>query len=112
MHPYPRLAFIDQALDGSCPGFCESPNAAHLEELARQLADDYWSELVWLTGRVPEATFRTVCSVLEQERAIAPASVTLIVAPVITEQAFAAWTAADWPTVTSQETGGATASGG
>jgi hypothetical protein len=60
----------------------EHPQAKQLEQRARQLADAYWSETVWLTGQVPAAAFRAVCSVLEQESLIEPEAVTLIVAPV------------------------------
>lgn len=69
MPRYPTLELIDRALSSYRRGFADSPDAARLELRARQLVDEYWSETVWLTGRIPEAAFRAVCSTLERERA-------------------------------------------
>lgn len=68
MSRYPTLEMIDRALSTYHRGFANSPDAARLEHRARQLVDEYWSETVWLTGRIPEAAVRAVCSTLEQER--------------------------------------------
>ncbi len=58
MHPYPILALINQALGTAGPGFATDDNAASLESYARALADEYWSETVWLTGRITDTAFR------------------------------------------------------
>jgi len=60
MHISPILALIDQALGADRPGFATSMHAASLESYARELADEYWSEHVWLTGRITSAAFRCV----------------------------------------------------
>ena len=84
MSHYPTLALIDRARGAAHPCLAEHPHAAQLEQRARHLADEYWSETVWLTGRVPAAAFDAVCTRLEQEQVIEPEAVTLIVAPVMT----------------------------
>ena len=85
MVPYPTLALLDGPRSPERPRFSEHPQAAQLEQRARLLADAYWSESVWLTGRIPAAAFQAVCSVLEQEPVLDPDTVTLLVAPVLTE---------------------------
>ena len=67
-HCYPTLTLIDRALPGSRPPFAEAADGGWLERLARALADEFWGETAWLTGRVPEAAFRSVCDALEGER--------------------------------------------
>jgi hypothetical protein len=84
MPTYPTLALIDGARGAEHPRLTEHPHAAQLEQRARQLADAYWSETVWLTGHVSAAAFRAVCEGLAQEQWIEPDTVTLIVAPVMT----------------------------
>lgn len=84
MPDYPTLALIDEARSPEHPRLTKHPHAAQLEQRARQLADEYWSETVWLTGRVPDVAFQAVCAGLEQDQAIEPEAVTLIVAPVMT----------------------------
>lgn len=66
MTPYRTLALIDRACGDQDWRFADQPNAAHLERVARALADEYWSETAWLTGVVPDAAFRTVCAALER----------------------------------------------
>lgn len=103
MHRYPTLEFIDRALGTYSRGFAESPNATLMEQRARQLADEYWSEMVWLTGRVPEAAFRAVCSALQQEQVTEPRVVTLIVAEAPTAQPVPVWIASNRPAYGDQE---------
>ncbi|HEV2106966.1 MAG TPA: hypothetical protein VGR16_01740 [Thermomicrobiales bacterium] len=80
MQPYPTLAVIDRACDGPDPRFREDPNAAHLERHARELADEYWCDHVWLTGVVPSAVFQAVRSALERERLEMNRPITLLFA--------------------------------
>lgn len=65
---YPTLAHIDRTLGDEGPRFAACVDAARLERMARDLADEYWGETVWLTGLVPPAAFRRVCAALERER--------------------------------------------
>ena len=66
--PFPTLAAIDLARGPDQPAFATGPNAALLEELARQVIDQSWSERVWLTGLVDEARFNELCNQLDHER--------------------------------------------
>jgi hypothetical protein len=69
--PFATLAFIERAL--AAPGLLTArPDAASLEERARVLTADYWSDQVWLTGAVPEPAFRRVLSALANRPAPAP----------------------------------------
>jgi len=68
---FPTLAFIDRACGELWASFADDPHAEQLEQLARRLVDQYWSDSIWLTGTVPAAAFRCVCEELERERACA-----------------------------------------
>jgi len=68
---YPILSAIDRARDDGRPGFAEDSDAARLEQLARRLTEQFWSETAWVTGFVPERAFCFVCQVLERERTAA-----------------------------------------
>ena len=74
MHAYPTLAFIDRALGDAGPRFADLAIAPVLERRARDLAEEYWSDTVWLTGAVSEAAFDSVWHALELERATAAAT--------------------------------------
>jgi hypothetical protein len=68
---YPTLAFVEQAM--SAPGALTArPDAAGLEIRARALTGAYWSDLVWVTGVVPEAALRVVLSRLDPSLVDAP----------------------------------------
>ena len=82
---YPTLARIDGARDSNTVPFASDPQAARLEDRARELADAYWSDSVWLTGLVPATAFRKVCDALERERLAENRLVVLPVEPVMTE---------------------------
>jgi hypothetical protein len=66
--PFPTLAAIDLARGSDQPAFATDPNAALLEDHARQVIDQSWSELVWLTGLVDKARFNNLCNQLDHER--------------------------------------------
>ena len=66
--PFPTLAAIDLARGSDQPAFATGPNAALLEDHARQVIDQSWSERVWLTGLVNEARFNELCNQLDHER--------------------------------------------
>lgn len=65
----PTLCVIDWALGPTHAPFATDPAAATLEQRARDLADRYWSEIVWLTGHIDEAKLAVVSAALERERA-------------------------------------------
>lgn len=81
MYRYPTLALIDQACGGVDPRFRDDPNAAHLEQRARELADTYWCDRVWLTGVIPSPVFQVVCDALERERLDHPVTVLVATVP-------------------------------
>jgi hypothetical protein len=65
----PVLTMID-ARNGAgqtSPALRERPDALALELRARALAEAYWSEHVWLTGRLSDAAFRAVYEALLAE---------------------------------------------
>ena len=72
---YPVLTLIDRALGPAGPAFAMAADAARLERRAQELADAYWGETVWLTGRVPEAALRVVRDLLDRERTATEASI-------------------------------------
>jgi len=65
---FPILTCIDQARGDLFPPFADDQNAPLLEQRARVLTARHWSDLTWLTGRVPALAFRFVCEELERER--------------------------------------------
>ena len=65
---FPVLTCIDRARGDLFPPFADDPNAPLLEQRARVLTARHWSDLTWLTGRVPALAFRFVCEELERER--------------------------------------------
>lgn len=65
----PTLCVIDRALGPTHAPFSTDPAAATLEQRARDLADRYWSEIVWLTGQIDDARLAIVAAALERERA-------------------------------------------
>ncbi|HYI26136.1 MAG TPA: hypothetical protein VD767_12065 [Thermomicrobiales bacterium] len=66
--PYPTLRALDRARDPGESPFATDPDAAFLEQRARHLIDQHWSERVWLTGFVDCARFERLCGTLERER--------------------------------------------
>jgi hypothetical protein len=66
--PYPTLQALDVARGPDRLAFASDRNAAHLEQRARQLTDQHWSEYVWITGRVIQFRFDLVCDALEGDR--------------------------------------------
>lgn len=82
---YPTLAMIDQAREPEAAPFATDLHAAQLEDRARQLVDEYWSDTAWLTGLVPAAAFRAVCSILERERQTEDHPIVLLVGMELTE---------------------------
>ena len=66
--PFPVLHAIDRARETGQPVFTTDPNADLLEQRARQLADQHWSEFTWLTGRIDQSRFNMVCDALERDR--------------------------------------------
>lgn len=61
---YPTLAVIERGL-GVAPGsLTAAPDAERLEDLARVLTAEAWSDAVWTTGVVPAAAFRRVVATL------------------------------------------------
>jgi hypothetical protein len=67
------LAFIQRALAAPAGVLSGSPDADRLELRARELAAEYWSDLVWTTGVVPEPAFRRVLGELVPALAEVPA---------------------------------------
>jgi hypothetical protein len=65
---FPILTCIDRARGDLFPPFAADQNAPLLEQRARVLTARHWSDLTWLTGRVPALAFRFVCEELERER--------------------------------------------
>lgn len=65
---FPTLQAIDLARDPGQPAFATDPNAAQLEQRARHLTSQHWSEFAWLTGAIDKARFDAVCDALERER--------------------------------------------
>jgi hypothetical protein len=79
-HPqYPTLAAIDRARGVAHQPFATAPNAAALERRARALVDEYWSEMVWLTGLIDGARFDALCAALESSRPMTGQDVELVV---------------------------------
>ena len=75
---YSTLAAIDAARGNAGLPFAADADAPYLELRARALADEYWSETVWLTGRVSAARFAAVVDALERERQRLPGKVRVI----------------------------------
>jgi hypothetical protein len=70
VEPYPVLRAIDAVRGEEIPPFAADPQAARLEARAHELTDAYWSELAWMTGRVPHRSFEAVVAALEPERTV------------------------------------------
>ena len=66
---YPLLAMIDAARGADALPFATDPQAATLARRARELADEYWPNQLWLTGNISPALFNAVALRLEIERA-------------------------------------------
>lgn len=66
--PFSILQALDHARDPEQPLFATDPEAEVLEQRARHLTDQNWSEHVWLTGRIDQARLDLVCDALERER--------------------------------------------
>jgi hypothetical protein len=66
---YPTLAMIDTARGPEALPFASDLHAGELETRARALADEYWSEGVWLTGLIAPSQLLAVTDRLEQFRA-------------------------------------------
>jgi hypothetical protein len=64
MDRFPTLDLID-SLRPRRGKLTASPNAATLEREARRLVSEYWSDNVWLTGRVSAASLDAVAGRLE-----------------------------------------------
>lgn len=65
---FPTLHVIDQLRGSGAPAFASDLHASQLEQRARQLTDDYWSEGVWLTGAISPAQLNAVVTRLEADR--------------------------------------------
>lgn len=65
----PTLVVIDRGLGPAHAPFATDPAAETLEQRARELADMYWSDIVWLTGHINGATLGVVAAALDRERA-------------------------------------------
>jgi hypothetical protein len=65
---FPILAFIDQSLNSGHSQFADTPYAPQLEQYARVLTEQYWSDSVWTTGLISEAALCHICDALERER--------------------------------------------
>lgn len=65
---YPLLALIDAARGAGDRPFSSDPQAAALELRARELAEEYWPNALWLTGSISIALLNAVTSRLEIER--------------------------------------------
>lgn len=65
---FPTLHIIDQLRGSGAPVFASDVHASQLEQRARQLTDDYWSEGVWLTGAISPAQLNAVVTRLEADR--------------------------------------------
>ncbi len=78
---YPMLATLDCTRGPDHEPFAASPCAAALEDQARYLVDQKWSEMVWLTGMVDQARFSAVCDALERQRSASEMTVAKPVPP-------------------------------
>lgn len=67
-HHYPTLYLIDHAEGLPPTRFAEDPAAPCLERRACRLIAEYWSDSVWLTGKVSEVALSIVQEILERER--------------------------------------------
>ena len=65
---YPLLEMIDQARGELVSPFARDRHAPQLEQIAYELTERHWSELVWVTGDVPAGAFHRVCNELERLR--------------------------------------------
>jgi hypothetical protein len=65
---FPMLEMIDLARGELVSPFANDRHAPLLEQLAHELTERYWSELVWVTGDVPAGAFHRVCNELERLR--------------------------------------------
>lgn len=66
--PFPTLDVLDDMRGDLETPFATDPNAPLLEQRARALTDEYWSEMAWLTGMVSLAQVTAVCLHLEADR--------------------------------------------
>ena len=66
--PFPTLDALDDMCGDLGTAFATDPNAPLLEQRARALTDEYWSEMVWLTGMVSSALATAVCRRLDADR--------------------------------------------
>jgi hypothetical protein len=68
-HPaYQLLSLLDTARGASALPFATDPQAAALDRRARELADEYWPNALWLTGNISRALLDAVTLRLEAER--------------------------------------------
>ena len=77
-HRYPTLTFIERGSRNGSGSFASSAHAAHLEQRARLLVDELWSETVWATGLVSDSAFHRVHDALERERIALDRAVTVL----------------------------------
>lgn len=77
---YPLLALLDGTRGSVAVPFATDPHAPRLEARARTLADAYWPNALWLTGRVSTTLLDAVVVRLEAERQSLRAGVRIFVA--------------------------------
>ena len=65
---YPLLAMIDAARGADARPLATDPQAVALERRATELAEEYWPDQFWLTGRISTALLSAVTRRLEAER--------------------------------------------
>src|SRR6478735_3146147 len=65
---FPMLEMIDQARGELVSPFANDRHAPLLEQLAHELTERHWGELVWETGEVSVGAFHRVCNELERLR--------------------------------------------
>jgi hypothetical protein len=76
---HPTLAAIDLARGDAHGAFANAPDADALEQRARQIVEESWSELVWLTGLIDQARFDALCTALEKSRSLTGSDIELVV---------------------------------
>jgi hypothetical protein len=65
---YPLLEAIDHVRNDPDYAFATDPMADELERTARAIADETWSEQVWLTGCIDQGRLNALCASLDKQR--------------------------------------------
>lgn len=80
-HPaYPLLSLLDTTRGAGAAPFTTDPYAAALERRARELADEFWPNALWLTGSISRTLLDAVTLRLEAERQMLHTRVRVFVA--------------------------------